>query len=643
MTIIDSRPVLEESASESLHCGRKQLKHLDRIARKPPVDIEFQDLVYSIPDSKVKGGWRQLLKSVNGTFRSGELTAIIGPSGAGKSTLLNVLAGYVTAGVKGSIKINKKPRQMRIFHMLSSYIMQEDLVQPRLSVRESMVVAANLKLGSSIDKKDKQAVVDEVLSLLGLQNCVDTRTEHLSGGQRKRLAIALELVNNPPVIFLDEPTTGLDNVSIKQCMELLQKITRQGRTVICTIHQPPASLFQNFDQVYVMANGFCVFNGSPSRLVPYMSLSNCICPPTSTPADFIIEVIQSNPENIDIFQNQIQNGKCNLRNEDKTEPVVQQNHKIYEIYQDTTQAGITPQDIIFPSSCWTQFVILITRMFLQTRRNSSALYIQFFHHLLSGLLVGGIYFGAGDTASQTMSVFKFCILINVFIMYTYVMSPVLIIPTELCPMKREYFNRWYSLRAYFFAMSLVNIPIMIINLLMFLTIVYTMSYQPLELYRFFWFCTVSLTLAICSQGLGLAIGSTFEILNGSVVAPHILAVLLAFAVYGMGYGARVEPVMKVLMSTSYMRYGLVGVTSVIFNKRSPLECDDFYCHYRNPELLMAEMGMPDSNPQHQFYCLLIPLVVFRLLSYLALRYRMTSELRYKIVHYAAKIVKQKET
>ncbi|CAH1160162.1 unnamed protein product [Phaedon cochleariae] len=638
-----SSPVSSGSASDSVPCGKKDLVHLNRIARKPPVDIEFQDLIYSIPDSKAKGGWRQLLKSINGTFRSGELTAIMGPSGAGKSTLLNILAGYVTAGVKGSIKVNKKPRQTKIFNRLSSYIMQEDLVQPRLSIRESMVVAANLKLGSNISQNDKLAVVDEVIRLLGLEKCNNTRTEHLSGGQRKRLAVALELVNNPPVIFLDEPTTGLDNVAIKQCMELLQRITKQGRTVICTIHQPPASLFQNFDQVYIMANGYCVFNGSPAQLVPFMLLANCVCPSTSTPADFIIELIQSNPENINILQNQIQNGKCNLRDKIESKSVTQHSNEMYEICQDTTRSGITRDDITFPTSFWTQFLVLSSRMFLQMSRNKSMLYIQFFHHLFSGLLIGGIFFGTGDSASQTMSVFKFCILINVFVMYTYVMSPVLVFPMEVHLLKREYFNRWFGLKAYFCATTVVNIPLLVLNLLMFCIIVYTLSYQPLEWHRFFWFFTVSLASAICSQGLGLAIGASFEILNGSVVAPHILAILLAFAVYGMGYGAAIEPFMKVMMSTSYMRYGLVGVTSSIFNKRKPMQCDDYYCHYRNPELLMTEMGMPNSNPQLQFWYLLVSLVVYRVIAYLALKYRMTSELRNKIVHYAAKIVKQKET
>ncbi|VEN42428.1 unnamed protein product [Callosobruchus maculatus] len=631
----------EEACEVVMPLRQQPLKQLNRIAKTAPVDVEFQDLTYSVTDSGVKGGWRQLLRSVNGKFRSGELTAIMGPSGAGKSTLLNILAGYVTAGVKGSIKINGKPREIKLFNKLSSYIMQEDLIQPRLSVREAMVVAANLKLGSKCGHKEKMAVVDEVIHLLGLEKCFDTRTEYLSGGQRRRLSVALELVNNPPVIFLDEPTTGLDNVAIKQCMELLQKITRLGRTVICTIHQPPASLFQNFDQVYIMANGYCVYNGSPSQLVPFMSRANCMCPSTSTPADYIIELVQSNPENIHVLQMHTQNGKLNMRDTaDKPQQPHQIEYGVCEIYQDTTQTGITSHDIEFPTSFWSQFRIILGRMSLQLRRNKSMLYIQFFHHLISGLLLGGIFFGTGNDASQTISVFKYCISINVFFMYTYVMVPVLLFPLEVQLLKREYFNRWYSLKAYFLATTVASIPLLILFGVMFNTIVYVLAEQPWELERYLWFNLMGITVGLCSQGLGYSIGASFNILSGSVVAPHLLALLLALAVYGMGYRNSIEPFMKVMMSLSYLRFGLVGFSGVVFNNRKPMECEDVYCHYKDPQVLMADMGMKGTLPEHQFYFILISLVLFRVIAYITLKYRMTSELRNKLVHYAAKIVKK---
>ncbi|XP_076274521.1 ATP-binding cassette subfamily G member 4-like [Rhynchophorus ferrugineus] len=618
------------------------LKQLNRIAKRAPVDIDFQDLTYSIRDSYTGKGWRQLLKSINGSFRSGELTAIMGPSGAGKSTLLNILAGYVTAGVKGSIRAEGRPRDLTTFKKLSAYIMQDDIVQPRLTVCEAVMFAARLKLGSEIQKSEKHEVVEEVIQLLGLEKCMNTRTEYLSGGQRKRLTVALELVNNPPVIFLDEPTTGLDNVAIKQCIELLHKITKHGRTVICTIHQPPASLFHYFDQVYVLAQGYCVFNGSPSQLVPFLSKASLPCPPTYTPADYIIELVQSKTDNITALSNTIQNGKINLIEKKKEETIIcTKTAGIFEIQQDYTQT-VTKNYDVFPISIWMQLVILLHRNFLQLKRNHSNIYIQFFHHLASGLLVGSIFFALGNDGSQTLSVFKYILSVNVFFMYTYVMVPVLTFPLEVRLMKREYFNRWYSLKAYYMCFTLSALPLMTVLSIMFLIIVYLLSSQPMDLDRFIWFSTLALAVGFCSQGLGYVIGSTFNITNGSVVGSSALAPLLALACYGMGYRSTIEPVMKVIMGLSYLRYGVVGLTITIFANREPMDCDEYYCHYRDPDLLLRDMGMLDENRPIQLYALIAFTVFFRILAYCTLKFQLTSELKNQIVYLAAKIVRQKD-
>lgn len=208
-----------------------------------------------------------------------------------------------------------------------------------------------------------------------------------------------------------------------------------------------------------------------------------------------------------------------------------------------------------------------------------------------------------------------------------------------------------------------------INVLMFAFIVYILVDLPLEPDRITWFCLLALALSLCSQGLGYAIGASFNILvnatiysisdttsitvssnlplnyhfqNGSVVAPHILALLLALAVYGMGYKTGIEPLMKVLMSTSYLRFGLVGFSGTLFNDRKPMECMEIYCHYRHSELVMEDMGMSGTKPYNQFLIIMGFMVLFRFVSYLSLKYSMTSELRNTIVHYAAKIVRQKE-
>ncbi|KVH92999.1 AAA+ ATPase domain-containing protein [Cynara cardunculus var. scolymus] len=204
-----------------------------------PHCITFDDIKYSV----------DMPQGLSGAFRPGVLTALMGVSGAGKTTLMDVLAGRKTGGIiDGDIRISGYPKKQETFARISGYCEQNDIHSPHVTVYESLIYSAWLRLGSDVNEETKKVM--ELVELKPLRDALVglPGINGLSTEQRKRLTIAVELVANPSIIFMDEPTSGLDARAAAIVMRTVRNTVDTGRTVVCTIHQPSVDIFEAFDE-----------------------------------------------------------------------------------------------------------------------------------------------------------------------------------------------------------------------------------------------------------------------------------------------------------------------------------------------------------------------------------------------------------
>src|SRR3989338_1240167 len=241
---------------------------------------------------------RQLLADMFGDVQ-GSLTAILGPTGAGKTTLMNSLA-YRANGVirtKGGMEIDGHEYSRHALKGVAGYVMQDDILFENLTVRETLTYAAKLRLPRTLTPEEKEQRVQETLRLMQLNDCQDLlvgnpRLQGISGSERKRLCIAIELLMRPRLLFLDEPTTGLDSTAAYSLMSILRDLARSGGcTIVSTIHQPQAKIVDLFDNLIVLYEGKLIYSGPADHVSHHYAHAGFPCPPGVNPADHLMEVI----------------------------------------------------------------------------------------------------------------------------------------------------------------------------------------------------------------------------------------------------------------------------------------------------------------------------------------------------------------
>ncbi|KGN58035.1 hypothetical protein Csa_010583 [Cucumis sativus] len=504
-----------------------------------PLAMSFDTVNYYVdmpPEMKEQGVTEdrlQLLRGVTGAFRPGILTALMGVSGAGKTTLMDVLAGRKTGGyIEGDVRISGFPKKQETFARISGYCEQNDIHSPQVTIRESLIYSAFLRLPKEVSKEEKMVFVDEVMDLVELDNLKDAivglpGVTGLSTEQRKRLTIAVELVANPSIIFMDEPTSGLDARAAAIVMRAVRNTVDTGRTVVCTIHQPSIDIFEAFDELLLMKRGGQVIYFGPlgrnsQKIIEYFESIPGVpkIKEKYNPATWMLEVSSVAAEvrlGMD-FAEHYKSSSLSKRNK--------------ELVTDLSTPPPGAKDLYFESqysqSTWGQLKCCLWKQWWTYWRSPDYNLVRYFFTLAAALMIGTVFWKVGtkrDSSTDLTMIIGAMYAAVLFVGINNCQTVQPIVSVERTVFYRERAAGMYSAFPYALAQVLVEIPFILVQTTYYTLIVYSMVSFQWTAPKFFWFYFINFFSFLYFTYYGM--------MTVSITPNHHVAAIFAAAFYAL--------------------------------------------------------------------------------------------------------------
>ncbi|RXN08398.1 ATP-binding cassette sub-family G member 2-like protein [Labeo rohita] len=539
----DSGVQLTRVSGVDNHVSRTKVStRMSSSSSKRGATVSFHNINYSV---KMKSGFickrkvtkKNILIELNGIMRPG-LNAILGATGSGKSSFLDVLAARKDpAGLSGEVLIDGAPQPPN-FKCLSGYVVQDDVVMGTLTVRENLRFSAALRLPRSIRQREKDEKVEKLIQELGLSKVADSRVgtqliRGVSGGERKRTNIGMELIIDPPVLFLDEPTTGLDASTANSVLMLLKRMANSGRTIILSIHQPRYSIYRLFDSLTLLVGGRMVYHGPAQDALNYFSQIGYTCEPHNNPADFFLDVINGDStavalnktyENEELDQDQLSSSLKGIEDRLVEE---YKNSASYKETKSELERIVQGQDystrpksrtITYSTSFFHQFKWVLKRTFKNLMLNPQTSVAQIGVMIFLALVVGAVFFGVKENSSGIQNRMGALFFITTNQCFSAVSSAELFI-TERKLFVHEYISGYYRVSVYFLSKILSDIlTLRTIPAIIFSCVAYWMiglKATPAAFFIFLFsiilvsYTATSMTLAISADQTVVAIANIF--------------------------------------------------------------------------------------------------------------------------------------
>ncbi|XP_059661622.1 ABC transporter G family member 11 [Cornus florida] len=511
--------------------------------------LTWKDLTVMVT---LNGGETQnVLEGLTGYAEPGSLTALMGPSGSGKSTLLDALASRLAANafLSGTILLNG--RKTKLSFGTAAYVTQDDNLIGTLTVRETISYSAQLRLPDMMPRADKLALVESTIVEMGLQDCADTvignwHLRGISGGEKRRVSIGLEILMRPRLLFLDEPTSGLDSASAFFVTQTLRGLSRDGRTVIASIHQPSSEVFELFDRLYLLSGGKTIYFGQASEAYEFFAQAGFPCPALRNPSDHFLRCINSDFDKVKATLK----GSMKLRFETSDDPVekittVEAIRTLVDFYQSSQYyysarervdeiskfKGTVLESGGSQASFFMQSFTLTKRSFINMSRDFGYYWLRLVIYIVVTICIGTIYLDVGTGYTSILArgacasfVFGFVTFMSIGGFPSFV--------EDMKVFQRERLNGHYGVTSFVISNTLSAMPFLILITFLSGTICYFMVHlhPGFEHYVFFVLCLYASVTVV--ESLMMAIASIVpNFLMGIIIGAGIQGIFMLVSGY----------------------------------------------------------------------------------------------------------------
>ncbi|CBZ23487.1 putative ATP-binding cassette protein subfamily G, member 1 [Leishmania mexicana MHOM/GT/2001/U1103] len=596
---------------------------VDSVPNSYSLPLSWHRLCYSV-------GKKRILCRLTGTALPGRCLAVLGSSGAGKTTFLNAICDRLASGGKLTLSGRRQLGDCefeRHFRKAMGFVAQDDIISPLSTPYDALWFSLRTRRGTS--RAETAERVHEVLNVLRLRHCCGTKVgipgleAGLSGGERKRCSIGIELICDPKILLLDEPTSGLDSVTSAKVVHLLRQLSRTGRTMIYTIHQPTAEVLSYFDDVMLMTQGRIAYHGTMAASLDYFESIGFPCPDKYTPTDYYMVLLQDSVTSNVL----IKRWRKYLKDAPRTPHTAAV--RLARSRSDSSAARFLDAYIAkFGSSPAVQLYELTLRTMIEISRDSLYLFSYMAQAIFFAVVVGLIFLNVQDNIEgvQDRQGVLFMTVMNRAMSSTFIMINTF--NNARAVFMREQQAGAYSPLMFFLGRSFAEFPVQILAVLVESCILYWTVGLHHHPGSFFYYFGVIALLSQVATGLGFTIATSFPSLVVSSGTASVSFMLLSLGGGLFASTDRLRPYWYWLEKPSFTRHAYILVLRNELHNVHHIACDyyrwgDGYCinQPRDGGTVMRLLGF-DGDPQsasvYMWVSLVVMLFLLRSISVIAL-------------------------